>query len=87
MMSKTQKLLKRFLSKPRDFTCDELKKLLAGFGYEQVTSGKTAGSRVAFVNPKTKGIIKLHRPHPTPVLRRYQLDQIEEHLRSRGIIQ
>ncbi|HHT9105312.1 MAG TPA: type II toxin-antitoxin system HicA family toxin [Candidatus Wujingus californicus] len=85
-MSRVEKLLKRFLSKPKDFTYNELKRLLAGFGYAGVSTGKTAGSRSAFMNPKTKHIIKLHRPHPRPELKRYQLDYIEETLRNKGVI-
>lgn len=76
----------RFLSKPKDFSYDELKKLLAGFGYEELAAGKTSGSRAVFVNYKTRHIIKLHRPHPKPELKRYQLDDIEEKLRNIGVI-
>lgn len=86
-MSKAEKLLKRFLSKPKDFTYNELKKLLAGFGYENISTGKTAGPRVTFINLETKHIIKLHKPHPRPELKRYQLDYIEETLRNNGVIQ
>lgn len=86
-MSKSEKLLKRFLAKPKDFTYNELKKLLAGFGYENIGTGKTAGARVTFVNPETKHIIKLHKPHPRPELKRYQLDYIEETLRDKGVIE
>ncbi|HHT9136719.1 MAG TPA: type II toxin-antitoxin system HicA family toxin [Candidatus Wunengus sp. YC60] len=86
-MSKFEKLISRFLSKPKDFTYDELKRLLAGFGYEGISTGKTAGSRVAFMNPKTKHIIKLHRPHSRPELKRYQMDYIEETLRNKEVIQ
>ena len=86
-MSRFEKLLKRFLSKPKDFSYDELTRLLASLGYEKVGTGKTAGPRVAFVNPETRHIIKLHRPHPRPELKRYQLDDIEETLRNKGIIQ
>ena len=86
-MSRFEKLLKRFLSKPKDFSYDELTRLLASLGYEKVGTGKTAGSRAAFVNPETKHIIKLHRPHPRPELKRYQLDDIEETLRNKGVIQ
>jgi len=85
-MSRFEKLLKCFLSKPKDFTYDELARLLAGLGYEKASTGKTAGSRVAFVNPETRHIIKLHRPHPRPELKRYQLDDIEETLRNKGAI-
>lgn len=76
-MSRFEKLLKRFLSKPTDFTYDELTRLLSGLGYEKVSTGKTAGSRVAFINPETRHIIKLHRPHPRPELKRYQLVTFE----------
>ncbi|MBE7444642.1 MAG: type II toxin-antitoxin system HicA family toxin [Planctomycetia bacterium] len=86
-MGRFEKLLKRFLSKPKDFSYDELTRLLASLGYEKVSTGKTAGSRVAFVNPETRHIIKLHRPHPRPELKRYQLDDIEETLRNKGVIQ
>ncbi len=86
-MSKAEKLLNRFLSKPKDFTYNELKKLLLGFGYGNIGTGKTAGSRVAFMNPESKHIIKLHKPHPRPELKRYQLDYVEEALRNKGVIQ
>ncbi|NMC39824.1 MAG: type II toxin-antitoxin system HicA family toxin, partial [Bacteroidales bacterium] len=51
--------------------------LLAGFGYVLVTAGKTGGSRVRFIHEALDTII-LHRPHPTPVLKRYQFKQLEE---------
>jgi len=86
-MSKTEKALKRFLSKPKDFTYKELESLLAGFGYKEVRTGKSAGSGAAFINAETKHIIKLHKPHPRPELKRYQLDYIEEALRNKGLIQ
>ena len=86
-MSRFEKLLKRFLSKPKDFSYDELTRLLASLGYEKVGTGKTAGSRVAFVNPETRHIIKLHRPHPRSEPKRYQLDDIEETLKNKGVIQ
>ncbi|MBI5196008.1 MAG: type II toxin-antitoxin system HicA family toxin [Nitrospirae bacterium] len=85
-MSKAEKLLKRFLSKPKDFTFDELARLLQGFGYEEVKMGKTSGSRVAFINYETKHIIRLHKPHPRPELKRYQLDNVEDELKNKGII-
>lgn len=86
-MGKADKLLKRFLSKPKDFTYDELKRLLKSFGYEEVKTGKTSGSRVAFINQNTKHIIRLHKPHPKPELKHYQLNDIEEELRKGGLIE
>lgn len=86
-MSKTEKLLKRFLSQPRDFTYGELVRLLAAAGYTESQTGKTAGSRVAFINHDTRHIIRLHKPHPQPELKQYQLILIEDELRKAGVIQ
>ena len=44
-MSKFEKLVVRFLSRPKDFTYNELIKLLKGFGYIEIQG---AGSRVVF---------------------------------------
>ena len=74
-MTKREKLLERFLNKPKDFTWDELTKVLNGFGYVQISAGKTGGSRVRFISQDYPPII-LHKPHPKPLLKRYQLDEI-----------
>jgi hypothetical protein len=52
-----------------------------------VKTGKTSGSRVAFINPETRHIIRLHKPHPEPELKQYQINDIEEELRERGLIE
>ncbi len=85
-MGKAEKLLRRFLLKPTDFTYDELKNLLGYFGYDETKAGKTSGSRVTFYNSKTEHVIKLHKPHPKPVLKRYQLDDIEDRLKEEGLL-
>jgi len=79
--------LRRFLKKPADFSFDEMSRLLKGFGYEEVKSGKTSGSRVAFISRTSGHIVRLHKPHPGNVLKRYQMDLVEETLRAKGIIQ
>ena len=78
-MSKKDKLIRRFLSMPSDFRFDEVIKLLGYFGYEEVKSGKTSGSRIKFVNSKNDQI-RFHRPHPTGIMKCYQLKQIKEKL-------
>jgi len=45
-MSKKEKLMARLLSKPKDFTFEELIVLLGCLGYTEVNIGKTSGSRV-----------------------------------------
>ncbi len=85
-MSKHEKLLKRLQSKPRDFSYNELKTLLNGFGYIELSLGKTSGSRAAFYNEATQHIIRLHKPHPGSILKRYQIDLIIEELENMEVI-
>ena len=85
-MSKEEKLIQRFLLRPKDFTYDELRKMLKGLGYQESQQGKTSGSRVAFFNEATKHIIRLHKPHPGNELKMYQIDLIREELEGRGLI-
>ena len=85
-MSQREKLIKRLLNKPVDFTYDELRKLLGKLGYKESQSGKTSGSRVAFFNEKIQHIIRLHKPHPKNVLKQYQVEQLVEELTTRGSI-
>ncbi|GAB2569725.1 type II toxin-antitoxin system HicA family toxin [Spirosoma areae] len=77
-MSKKEKLIERFQTGPADFTWNELVRLLTYFGYEEISKGKTAGSRRAFVNPETKQIIRLHKPHPGTILKQYQVKEIQD---------
>ncbi|GAA4370087.1 hypothetical protein GCM10023185_44330 [Hymenobacter saemangeumensis] len=79
-MSKHEKLLARLLTQPTDFIWDELLRLLKALGYEELSAGKTGGSRRAFVNAATSVIIRLHKPHPGNILKQYQLKQIIQQL-------
>ena len=85
-MSKTEKLLRRFLSKPKDFTFEDLRRLLKSFGYEEAKTGKTSGSRVAFYNTKLDDMIKFQRPHPSEIVKQCYLREIEQQLRDKGAI-
>ncbi|MBI4596287.1 MAG: type II toxin-antitoxin system HicA family toxin [Candidatus Tectomicrobia bacterium] len=84
-MGRRKKIIHRFLSRPSDFTWQELVSLLNGFGYVQAKAGKTGGSRVRFIHETLPPII-LHKPQPMPALKKYQLEQIEETLRKEGLI-
>jgi hypothetical protein len=85
-MGSDEKLVIRLLSRPKDFTYRELRKVLKLFGYEESQGGKTSGSRVAFVCRETKHIIRLHKPHPNNELKQYQIELVIDELRSRGLI-
>ena len=78
-MSKIEKLIGRLLSRPKDFTWEEMIKVLKHYGYEEMAKGKTGGSRRKFVN-EDNVIISLHEPHPKNILKSYQLDIVIEHL-------
>ncbi|CAN5860267.1 hypothetical protein BH24BAC1_BH24BAC1_41590 [soil metagenome] len=79
-MSKIDKLIERLCTKPRDFTWEELLKILKARGFEEKPPGKTGGSRRRFVNPKTLQIITLHKPHPGNILKEYVLKTVIEEL-------
>jgi len=85
-MSKKDKLLKRLLRVPKDFSYTELVSLLGYFGYEELKTGKTGGSRRAFAHRLTKHVFRLHKPHPKNILKRYQIDEIIEGLSKNGMI-
>lgn len=85
-MSHRQKLQRRFLAKPRDFTYEEFAALLRGYGYREMKGGKTSSSQAAFINENTKHIIRLHKPHPSKVFKRYQLDDVERELIRKGLL-
>jgi hypothetical protein len=76
-MSKKEKLIDRFLIMPSDFHYDEMVKLLGYFGFNEVKKGKTSGSRVKFENAEGIPII-LHKPHPSGIMKKYQMKQVKE---------
>ncbi len=80
-MSKTEKLILRLQSKPKDFTYLELKTILAFWGYEEIQG---SGSRVCFRSKSHK--IKLHKPHPGNLLKLYQIGLIIDELKKEGLI-
>ncbi|MCB9245809.1 MAG: type II toxin-antitoxin system HicA family toxin [Flavobacteriales bacterium] len=85
-MSRVEKLVKRLLDRPADFTYEELLKILRHFGYEEVKTGKTAGSRRAFIHKQTMHILRIHKPHPERTIKRYVLDYLIEELRGKHLL-
>ena len=85
-MSKKEKQIKRLLSKPKDFTYNELSSLLKGLGYTEDKKGKTSGSRVAFINSSNLNIIRLDKPHPDNNLKSYLINYIITKLKEGGDI-
>ena len=70
-------MIASFLTMPSDFHYDEMVKLLGYFEFREVRKGKTSGSRVKFMNPDGLPIM-LHKPHPSGIMKQYQLKQVKE---------
>ena len=85
-MSKHEKLLERFITFPKDFTWEELTRLLRKYGYEQNNKGKTSGSRVEFESSESDIALNLHKPHPRNLLKPYQMKDAYVFLRKIGVI-
>jgi len=84
-MTKKSKLLTRLLSKPKDFKWRELVKIMKSFGYKELKTGKTGGSRGGFIN--NEGItIKMHKPHGSKALLSYQIYDILNFLKMEKLI-
>ncbi len=83
-MSQKDKLIARLLSKPRDFTFNEMVSLLSYFGYELRQGG--TGSGVKFTKSNSNEVINFHKPHPNGIMKRYVLDQVVEKLRKDGLL-
>lgn len=82
-MGKREKLLAKLKSRPKDFTFQEATTLLAGFGYVLNQSG--SGSRVKFEHEHYASVF-MHKPHPSPVLKPYQLDVVLDTLNQEGLL-
>lgn len=82
-MGKHEKLLAKIKSRPKDFTFQEVATLLAGFGYALNQSG--SGSRVRFEHEHCAPML-MHKPHPSPLMKPYQIDQILDVLKQEGLL-
>jgi predicted RNA binding protein YcfA (HicA-like mRNA interferase family) len=80
-VSQKQKLLERLKGKPKNFTWDEVLKLMAVCGFRLVNK---SGSARMFVHEATRVKVRLHEPHPQPTLFPYMVDQLIEGLRAAG---
>jgi predicted RNA binding protein YcfA (HicA-like mRNA interferase family) len=82
-MSTIEKLIARFTNKPRDFSWQELTRLLNHFGYEEIAGG---GSRRKFIHYEKQHPIILHEPHSKRILKPYQIDIVREILEKEQMI-
>lgn len=84
-MGTKEKLIERFKKQPKDFTFDEMTKLLGLLGYTKENKGKTSGSRVIFKS-EGKLPIMLHKPHPGNIVKGYAMKQVLDYLKEMRLI-
>ncbi len=84
-MSRRDKLIARLKSRPKDFTWEELARLLESLGYTEAKAGKTGGSRRRFVHP-TAPMLALHKPHPGNIVKLYVIDDVLRLLKEEGLL-
>jgi hypothetical protein len=78
-LSKLQKAVARLLSKPVDYTWEELLSLMTALGFELRTTG---GSGRKFFDSTTRALLLLHEPHPSSILKAYQIRAAIQFLRK-----
>ena len=83
IMTGSSKLIQKLKTKPKTFKWIDLEKVLNSLGFEKIEG---AGSRVKFINKENNVLISLHRPHPKPELKAYQVKQIVEQLTNGELI-
>ena len=84
-MIKLEKEIERLKLKPKDFTYDEARNLLNKLGFYENNKGKTSGSRVEFKNSLGRKIV-LHKPYPSNILKKYQINEILRQLKEGRIL-
>ena len=82
-MSKKGKLRYRLLTRPKDLTWDEACSVMRGHGFEMRNG---SGSARMFVHGATGIRVRLHEPHPRPILLPYMVDILIEGLVAAGEI-
>ncbi|RLD19809.1 MAG: hypothetical protein DRI69_07530 [Bacteroidetes bacterium] len=55
-------------------------------GYKEKKTGKTSGSRKAYVNLKSKHLLRIHKPHPGNEIKRYAKNYIIRELKKQNLI-
>ena len=70
-MSKFQKTVDKLLNLSSSLTFQELEYVLRKLNYIEKKTGKTSGSRKAYIHKQTKHIIRLHKPDPGNEIKKY----------------
>lgn len=73
-MASYEKLYRRMCTLPKDFTLDELRKVMKHNGFVERNRGKTSGSAICFYRESDDRKLMFHKPHPENNIPRYVLE-------------
>lgn len=85
-MTREEKLKKRILQLPKDFTFEELETLLFQLGFTRDNKGKTSGSRVRFYHKDKQIQYLAHKPHPKSIIKEKALKDIVSFLTENKLL-
>lgn len=85
-MSKFEKIIEKLLNPSSIITFQELEYILRKYNYKEKKTGKTSGSRKAYINHQSKHIIRIHKPHPGNELKKYVKNYIISELKKQGLL-
>ena len=85
-MGQKEKLIERFHAFPKDFSFEELVRLLSFLDFQLYQRGRTSGSRVVFIHKESGIKIILHKPHGRTTLLDYQMKQVAACLKQEGLL-
>jgi len=85
-MSKFEKIIAKLLNPSSIITFQELEYILKKCGYTEKKTGKTSGSRKAYINVGIKHIIRIHKPHPENEIKKYVKSYIIIELKKQNLI-
>lgn len=83
-MSQHEKLLKRLLTKPKDFEWSEVVTLLGHFGFEMYKGTGSSGRK--FVHKQSGVFLFLHEPHPEKTIKKCYIKYIIDTLTEGGFL-
>ena len=84
MGRKLEKMKKRLLSEPPDYSYYEASTLLSHLGFTVSTKGRASGSRVQFYREADKKSISLHKPHPSSIMDKGAVKDLKSFLLESG---
>ena len=86
-MGTKDKLIRRFLASPKDFTYDEVLRLFGILGYHESNKGGTSGSRVEFISKDGQSSYIMHKPHPSNIIKGYVMKQLHDFVKGNRLIE